>query len=214
MTIPGTNSDLLYGSALADAIGSAERALTEARMPIHILLTTQFGNLNDNQEEMIGAAASALARTAQELSALRALVETDRRVAATRDGPVRVGDIVRALLPELRDQAARSGASIELSIDPGLPKGRGDDSQLRDAIRLALIDDIRFATPGSLVEVTVTATASEIVVGVCSGARRSVSSSLLLADRMLCAQGARLELGDGHTIIGIPRLTVSARPGG
>lgn len=199
--------DSQYGSALTDAIRSAERALMEARIPIHILLTTKFGDLNDNQEEMVGAAANALDRIAEELVGLKALISTDQRVAGTEQGPVRIGDILRGLQGELRDQAARTGATLALSIEPGLPHARGDDSQLRDAIRLALIDDIRFVAPGTVVEISVRATPSDILVSASSGPARSVTGTLLLAERILAAQNARLELGDGHTVIAIPRLS-------
>ncbi len=195
-----------YSSTIADAIGSAERALMDASMPIHILLTTKFGELNDNQEEMVGAAAGALNRIAQELAVLKALVCAAQAGPTTQRRPARIGDVLRALEPELRDLAARVGASLKLSVEPGLPHAWGDDRQLRDGIRLALIDDIRFATPGTIVEISVTATPSEILVSALTGAQRSASGTLMLAERILAAQGARLELGDGRSSIAIQRV--------
>ena len=197
--------DPQYASVLADAITSAERALNEARMPVHILLTTQFGELNDNQEEMVGAAASALDRTAEELGALRAIVDADRGRTASRSEIVRIGELVRTLLPELQHQASQAGVSLTITIEPGLPEACGDAAQLRDAIRLTLTDDIRYATPGTAVSVNVGATPTEIRVMSRCGTGRAVTGALLLADRILSSQGARLEHGDGTTTIAVPR---------
>lgn len=206
MTAASFATDPQYSSTIADAIGSAERALMDASIPVHILLTTKFGELNDNQEEMIGAAAGALNRIAQELTVLKAVVCAAQARPTTQRRPARIGDVLRALEPELRDLAARMGASLKLSIEPGLPHACGDDRQLRDGIRLALIDDIRFAAPGTTIEISAAATPSEILVSALTGAQRSANGTLMLAERILAAQGARLELGDGRSTIGIPRV--------
>lgn len=197
-------SDADYASALAASAKSAERSLGDARIPIHILLTAQFGELNDNQEEMLRDAASALDRIAEELRALREIAGADGTVAGTRRGIVRIGDILRALQPELLAQASRADVSLMVDIAPGLPSAIGAVTQLRDAIRLALADEIRYAIPGSTVTIAAIASADEIQITSCCGASRSVSVSLLLAERLLSGQGARLEQADGKTTIAIP----------
>ena len=200
------SSDADYASALAAAATSAERSLDDARIPIHILLTAQFGELNDNQEEMLRDAATALDNIAEELRALRDIADADRAVAGARRDVVRIGEIVRALQPELLAQAAHAGVSLVVNVTPGLPSTVGAFAQLRDAIRLTLADDIRYAIPGSTVTIDAVATAEEIRITACCGAARSVSVSLLLAERLLSGQGARLEQGDGLTTIAVPRL--------
>lgn len=204
-TRTSSTTDRDYASAIADAAASAERALGEASIPVHILLSAQFGDLNDNQEEMLGAAASALDRLAHELGALRAIADAERGNVASLQDVVRIGDIVRTLLPELRDQAARAGVSLSVDIEPALPTTQGAAAQLRDAIRLVLTDDIRYAIPGNTVAIRVQSASNELLVTSSCGASRSVSGSLLLAERLLCAQGASLEHADGETIIAIPR---------
>ncbi len=57
-----------------------------------------------------------------------------------------------------------------------------------------------------MVEISVTATPSEILVSALTGAPRSANGTLMLAERILAAQGARLELGDGRSTIAIPRV--------
>jgi len=207
------SSDADYASALAAAATSAERSLDDARIPIHILLTAQFGELNDNQEEMLRDAATALDNIAEELRALRDIADADRAVAGARRDVVRIGEIVRALQPELLAQAAHTGVSLVVNVAPGLPSTVGAFAQLRDAIRLSLADDIRYAIPGSTVTIDAVATAEEIRITACCGAARSVSVSLLLAERLLSGQGARLEQGDGLTTIAVPRLAPASGTG-
>ena len=156
------SSDADYASALAAAATSAERSLDDARIPIHILLTTQFGELNDNQEEMLRDAAAALDNIAEKLRALRDVVGADRAVSLARRDVVRIGEIVRALQPELLAQASHAGVSLIVNVAPGLPSTVGAPTQLRDAIRLTLADDIRYALPGSTVTIDAIATTDEI----------------------------------------------------
>src|SRR6185312_9263366 len=176
------SSDADYTSALATAATYAERSLDDARIPIHILLTAQFGELNDNQEEMLRDAAAALDNIAEELHALRDIASADQAVATARRDVVRIGEILRALQPELLAQASRADVSLIVNIAPGLPSTIGAFTQLRDAIRLTLADDIRYAIPGSTVTIDAVASADEIRITSCCGAPRSVSVSLLLAE--------------------------------
>lgn len=204
---PPIASDIDYASALAAAASSAERSLDDARIPIHILLAAQFGELNDNQEEMLRDAAAALDSAAEELRVLRNLAGADRAASAAQREVVRIGDIVRALQPELLAQASHAGVSLVVNIAPGLPATIGVARQFRDAIRLALADDIRFALPGSTIMIDIVATTEEIRITSCCGAARSVSVSLLLAERLLRTEGARLDHGDGKTTISVPRVS-------
>jgi len=205
-------SDTDYASALAAAVSSAERSLDDARIPIHILLAAQFGALNDNQEEMLRDAAAALDSAAEELRLLRDLAGPERAASTAQRELVRLGDIVRALQPELLAQASRAGVSLIVNVAPGLPATIGSARQFRDAIRLALADDIRFALPGSTITIDIIVTTEEIRIASCCGAPRSTSPSLLLAQRLLRAQGAHLEHGDGETTIAVSRVAPLAGP--
>jgi hypothetical protein len=186
---------------VADTVAAAERALGEARVPIHILLTTQFGNLNENQEEMLGAAQVALDQLASELRVLRTLAEPEIVEELNEDRVARIGEILRDLEPQLRDQSARSGVILGIAIQPGIAPVRGSVVKLRDAIRLALADEIRYAIPGSnlAIDAMITTDGSRITIG--CGIARSVTTGLLLAKRLLSAQGATLSHVDGVTTI-------------
>jgi len=203
MTSSAIPRDSDYSSAIADATESAERALSEARLPIHILLTAQFGDLNDNQEEMLSAAEAALDHVAEELGSLRSLAAADCGDQQPGRQTVRVGDILQDLQLQLRDQAARAGVSLAVSIQPAMPATTGALSRLRDAIRIALMDEVRYATPGTVVRIDARTTSDGIVIAVCCGVTRSATAALLLAKRLLSTEGATLDQRDGQTVITI-----------
>jgi hypothetical protein len=198
-------TDRDYEAALVDAAESAERTLNDARMPIHILLSASFGELNDNQEEMLTAAATALERTAEELRSLRSLVDTSTVTKSDRTSIIRVADVLRCMQPELAAQASTNGVSFALKIEPALPAAIGMTAQVRDAIRLVLSDEIRFALPGTSVLAEARSTPRDIIIEAISGAPRSATVKLILADRLLRGQHGRLDHSDEGTTIVIPR---------
>lgn len=55
--------------------------LDEVRLPLHILLSDHFGELNENQEEMLGAAYGAATEAAAAVERLRAIVARDPAAA-------------------------------------------------------------------------------------------------------------------------------------
>jgi len=63
-----------FEALVAEVAYGSRKRVEEARMPVHILLTAQFGELNENQEEMLGAADSALTALDDELERLRTII--------------------------------------------------------------------------------------------------------------------------------------------
>ncbi len=48
-----------YATILSEAIAALSARIDEIRLPLHVLAENHFGELNDNQEEMIRAARAA-----------------------------------------------------------------------------------------------------------------------------------------------------------
>ena len=88
-----------YRKLLTDAIADALKQLDEARLPLHILLDNKFGDLNENQEEMLGAARAAVEQADLRLRRLREIVDIDAGRLALRQDAVRTGDLITSLLP-------------------------------------------------------------------------------------------------------------------
>lgn len=194
-----------YAALIADVASTARRRVDEARMPVHILLTAQFGELNENQEEMLGTADGAMTSLEEELAKLETIADIDRGALTVRRERVHVGEILQALHPMLRAQAEKEGVRLAFDLEPALPRVLADPPRLRDALRLALTDDIRYAVPGTTVAVQARSTANAVTVIVQHGSRHSYAGNILLAARLLDAQGGSLEHADGRTVITMPR---------
>jgi hypothetical protein len=70
-----TGRDRLEHAALiARTAEELAARLDEVRLPLHILLSDHYGELNENQEEMLGAAQTAATEAAVVVARLRALI--------------------------------------------------------------------------------------------------------------------------------------------
>ena len=98
-----------YASLLAEAASALSRQLDEVRLPLHILLENHFGQLNENQEEMLAGARAAAEAADVELRQLRDIADLDRGALSLRRDQVRLGDLLRALKPQLEAESERAG---------------------------------------------------------------------------------------------------------
>src|SRR4030088_2776196 len=138
-----------YATLLAETATSASKQLAEARLSLHVLQDNHFGDLNDNQEEMIGAAREATEAAEVELNHLREIADIDRGALTLRRDLVKPGEIIRSLLPLLNAQATKQGGRILSELEPALPRVVGDRGRLQDALGLILKDAFRYPVPGT-----------------------------------------------------------------
>ena len=95
--------------------------LDEVRLPLHILLETRFGELNENQEELLRDARNGADAMDVALRRLAQVADADRG-APVQHELVQVNDVVRAVLPLARAAAERNGARTDTALEPGLPR--------------------------------------------------------------------------------------------
>lgn len=188
-------SERLYEHAtvLAATVRSTLAQLDEVRLPLHILLEAKFGDLNENQEELLGAARDAADTMDGALRRLGQVADVDRGALTVQRQLVQVNDVVRAVLPLAHAAVARRGARLETSLEPGLPRAMIDRVRLAEALAL-LIEAVadRLSVDRSLV----IATAREecmVVISLTPG------QHTVLANRLIEAQGGRLE-SSGSTL--------------
>ena len=67
-----------YARLASEVATAVSTQLKEARLSLHVLQETHFGELNDNQEEMINAARNGVEAAESELSNLRTIADIDR----------------------------------------------------------------------------------------------------------------------------------------
>ena len=190
-----------YATLLAEAATSASKQLAEARLSLHVLQDNHFGELNDNQEEMIGAAREATEAAEVELNHLREIADIDRGALALRRDLVKPGEIIRSLLPLLNAQATKQGVRILSELEPALPRVVGDRGRLQDALGLILKDAVRYAVPGTSVSVHASSQPLTVTIVVNHSSPHSYTGDVALADRLIRAQGGSVtHTGDATTI--------------
>jgi len=194
-----------YATLLAEAATSASKHLAEARLSLHVLQDNHFGELNDNQEEMIGAAREATEAAEVELTHLREIADIDRGALALRRDLVKPGEIIRSLLPLLNAQATKQGVRILSELEPALPRVVGDRGRLQDALGLILKDAVRYAVPGTSISIHAASEPTTIKIIVHHGSPHSYSGDVALADRLIAAQGGSVTHQPEGTTISLER---------
>ena len=195
-----------YTKLLADATGDAMKQLDEARLPLHILLDNKFGDLNENQEEMLAASRSAVEQADLRLRRLREIVDLDAGRVPLRRDAVRTGDLITSLLPGLNAQGQESGVEVTADLAPALPRVTGDRAKLQEACGLLLSDRVRALPPGSRVSISAEPSGDVVKIDVKHpGGVGSTGADTALARRLIAAIGGTVEDHDGITTITLPR---------
>ena len=197
-----------YAALLAETATSASKQLAEARLSLHVLQDNHFGELNDNQEEMIGAAREATEAAEVELNHLREIADIDRGALTLRRDLVKPGEIIRSLQPLLNAQASKQGVRILLELEPALPRVVGDRGRLQDALGLILKDAVRYALPGTSISVHAASEPSAVTIVVNHGSPHSYTGDVALADRLIRAQGGSVSHRADSTTITLERAGV------
>ncbi len=214
-----------YGTLVSDAAMAAARQLDEIRMPLHILLENRFGDLNDNQEEMLAAARTAADDAQASLERLRQVADIDRGTLRMRAERVRLTDLVAALLPGLVAEGARGSVAVSADLSPWLPSVNGDRARLGQAVSLLAADAVRRTPAGGAVRITagetgladragaaaagaVPGAAAMVHLVVSHGALPGRMTDIALADRLITALGGRVQHGDDRTVISVPTAPV------
>lgn len=200
-----------YAALLAEATSALARQLDEVRLPIHILLENHFGQLNENQEEMLAGARAAAEAADLELRRLKDIAELDRGALSLRRDQVRMGDVLQSLRPQLQAESERAGVRMHLELTPGLPRVPGDRVRLQEALERLLRHMVRHATPGDTVTISATAEKGSVVLAVEGGPQLTVDADVALARRIILAHGGSLEQVGPGIRMSLPHIVAAAR---
>ena len=144
-----------YAKLLATIANDTAKRLEEIRLPLHILLENRFGDLNENQEEMLGAARTAAEAADADLVSLLQIAELDSGDQPMRRDRMKPSEIVEALRPMLVAAAESVGATVEIHVAPLLPAIAGDRARLQDALATILGDAVRSSDAGARLHMSV-----------------------------------------------------------
>jgi signal transduction histidine kinase len=195
-----------YAALLSDATSEAMKQLDEARLPLYILLDNHFGDLNENQEEMLGAAQAAVQTADQRLRQLREIADIDRGAVTLRQDAVRAGDLIASLLPSLNSLGQEGGVEVKAEIAPALPRVSGDRSRLQEACGLLLSERLRALPPGASVTIAAVPEGHAVRIDITHAGPAAPASGAdaALARRLIAAIGGTVDDTEGRTVIMLP----------
>jgi two-component system sensor histidine kinase BaeS len=142
-----------YAALIGDAAASVARQLDEVRIPLHILLESHFGDLNENQEEMLAAARAAADDVHTRLDRLRAVADVDRGALRLRPERIRLADIVAVLMPGLTAAGGQTGVTLASDMSPLQGAVIADRAWLSEALSLLANDAVRRTPAGGEVRI-------------------------------------------------------------
>ena len=193
-----------YATLLADLATSAAGRLEQVRLPLHILLDNHFGDLNENQEEMLGAARAAAEAADADMMNLRQLAELDLGQVSLREDRMRPAELIDAMRPMLLAAAEDAGATLEIEVEPVLPAIRGDRARLQDALVALLRDPLPSATSGSHIRLEVKRDSSNISLTLRDIEEQAISVRRSAAIRLIGLHGGSVEHTGGKVVVRLP----------
>lgn len=140
-----------YAVLLASIADASTRRLEEVRLPLHILLDNHFGELNENQEEMLGAARAAAEAADADMLSLRQIAAMELGERPMRHDRMKAAEIIEALRALLLSTADSAGVTLEFEVAPVLPAFRGDRVRLQEALVTLLRGAVGSAADGTQV---------------------------------------------------------------
>jgi signal transduction histidine kinase len=191
-----------YAELVRHTADTLVQRLEEVRLPLHILLENRFGELNENQEEMLGTARVAAELADEATLRLRDMAEFDLGTMHLRADTVRLADLLATITPGLSVEAQQRDVQLQESLAPALPSFTGDREQLQVALGQVLRDAVQRTPSGGTLTVNAEATAGELRLVVAGAAGSPSVVDRALPRRILRAHGGRIDdTADGVRIV-------------
>jgi signal transduction histidine kinase len=181
---------------LAGAVSDSLAQLDQVRLPLQILLESPFGELNDNQEELLRDARAAADSIDSALRRLGQVADVDREAFQVQHELVQINDVVRSVLPLARAAAERRGARTEMALEPGLPRVMADRARLAESLTLFATDAASCSSSSQPLSISTARDGARAVIRV-APTNESGSASLILASRLIEVQGGEVRVSDG-----------------
>lgn len=201
---------------LAEAVDSMGRWMKEVQLPLHILLSSPFGELNENQEEILAAARSATDAADVHLRQLAKLVELETGEVSIVPQPMNVAELLRPALAIAEARSANAHVSFRANVPQNGPRVIVDPVHAQEALSALLVEAVERTAAGG--EVRVDSTDDERgcvrIVVIHGEAPATISLVHRLARRLVEAQHGELLESPGQTIISLPREGCLARAAG
>jgi hypothetical protein len=193
------------GAVLEGAVERGVHDLDDVRLPLQILLENHFGELNDNQLELVGAARDAADVAAGRLRRARDLLAL--QPAQLRHEAVRAGEILSPLIAVLQSRGAARQVRVVADIVAPLPVIRGDPIRLQEALSLVASACLAGTADGGTLHIAASAKPGELGIAFDGGRAAPDDIDTAWAARVVTAHGGSLRALDARVDIRLPRFT-------
>lgn len=204
----------MYVRLLNEVLRVVPARLEESQLPLHILLESPFGELNDNQEELLGAAQSAVEAADLEVRRLRKLLDLEQGAITFLIQPVGIAELLRAPLAIAAARADKRGIGHDWSVPATMPRVRVDLSLMQEALTSALSRAIDLTPDGHRVALKVSESpdGARVQLTISHGSPGvDQSTERLLAERTIERQGGTMVDANGSTTIELSAERLNGR---
>jgi signal transduction histidine kinase len=192
---------------LENAVTAISARLREVQLPLHILLSSPFGELNENQEELLAAASDATDAADLHLRRLAKLLDLERGAMAMMPEPISVQDLLRPALAIAVARAKQRRIDVQVHIPDSAPRVVVDPVHAQEALSAILTSLVNGVPERSAIVVDAAEDESGGARIVINHEDAAVAQSLeqRLATRLIEAQHGRVCDERGRTTIELPR---------
>lgn len=191
------------GTMLAGVVSDTIAQLDDVRLPLQILLESPFGELNENQEELLRDARTAADAIDVALRRLGQVADVDRDAMPVQHAPVQINDVVRSVLPLARAAAERRGARTEIALEPGLSRVIADRARLAEALTLFVTVAAGDSSQDVPLTISTAREGARAIIRIAPIAADADSAPTILASRLIAAQGGATAVEQGELVLRI-----------
>ena len=192
---------------LQNAVASIGARLREVQLPLHILLSSPFGELNENQEELLAAARDATDAADLHLRQLAKLLDLERGATVMMPEPISLQDLLRPALAIAIARAAQSRIDVQVHLPESAPRVLVDAVHAQEALSAILTSLVSEIPERSAILVDAAEDESGAVRIVVNHEEVARAQSLewRFATRLIEAQHGRVCQERGRITIELPR---------
>lgn len=193
---------------LLDAVADTlSRATGEVQLPLHILLENHFGEMNENQEELLEAASAAADRINLAARHLQRILDLEHGRIAFQSETVRLGDLLQPVLAIAAARGAEREVKVGADRPPVSPFVVADRYFLGEALTALVVAVVDRAGSSTELVVKVSGEKTRVRIDLTYAGGDLDGLDLVMATRLIEAQQGKVERSAGRVTI---TLTASA----
>jgi signal transduction histidine kinase len=142
-----------YSSILAGVAHLLATRLQDAELPLHVLLSSPFGSLNENQEELLAAARLAVEAADSEVRRLCTLLDLDHGTLTAAPQCVGLKELLRPALAMVQSRADVAHVTIRAEISDAAPRVTADLLHVQAALTTIFTNAVAHTPSGGAISI-------------------------------------------------------------